>query len=119
MVDNGRINDILNELNNHPKVITSLVISRSGMHMAGQAPEDVQQETFAAMAAILINAAETVTSGLKGEMENVFVELDRKRVIIDNVGKKGVLVVITNTKDNHDSLYVKVKITIKELASML
>ncbi len=119
MVNNERVNDILGELNNNPKVITSLVISKSGMHIAGQPPAEVHLETFIAMAAILVSAAESATSGLKGELENVFVELDRSTIIIDSVGNKGVLVVVTNTKDNHDSLHEQVKKAIRDLVSVL
>jgi predicted regulator of Ras-like GTPase activity (Roadblock/LC7/MglB family) len=119
MANHERVNDILGELNNNPKVITSLVISRSGMHIAGPPPAGVHLETFIAMAAVLISAAESVSSGLKGKLENVFLELDRSRVIIDNVGNKGILVVVTNTKDDHDSLYEQVIEVIRELTSLI
>jgi predicted regulator of Ras-like GTPase activity (Roadblock/LC7/MglB family) len=119
MVNNERVNDILRELNNNPKVITSVVISRSGMHIAGQLPVEVHLETFVAMAAVLMSAAETVTSGLKGELEDVFVELDRSRIIINSAGNTGVLVVVTNTKDNHDSLHAQIKKAVRDLAAVL
>jgi predicted regulator of Ras-like GTPase activity (Roadblock/LC7/MglB family) len=119
MVNNERVNDILGELNNNPKVITSLVISRSGMHIAGQPPVGVHLETFVAMAAVLLSAAESASSGLKGELENIFIELDRSSIIIDNVGNKGLLVVVTNTKDNHDSLHEQVKKVINDLVTLL
>ena len=119
MVNNERVNDILGELNNNPNVITSLVISRSGMHIGGKPPEIAHLETFVAMAAILLSAAEAATSELKGKLENVFIELDRSRVIIDSAGNKGVLVVVTNTKNNLDSLHEQVKKAISELVTVL
>lgn len=119
MVNNERVNDILWELNNNPKVITSVLISRSGMHIAGQPPEGVHLETFVAMLSILFTAAETATRGLKGELENVFVEFDRSRIIIDSAGNKGVLVVVTNTKENHDSLHAQIKKAVRDLAAVL
>ncbi len=119
MVNGKRMKDILEKLNNNPKVITSVVISRSGMHIAGQPPEGVHLETFVAMAAVLLSAAESASSGLKGELENVFIELDRSRIIIDSIGNKGVLVIVTNTKDNHDFLYEQVKKVIRELVTLL
>jgi predicted regulator of Ras-like GTPase activity (Roadblock/LC7/MglB family) len=119
MVNTERVNDILWELNNNPKVITSVVISRSGMHIAGQPPEEVHLETFVSMLAILLTAAETAIRGLKGELEDVFVELDRSRIIIDSAGNMGVLVVVTNTKDNFDSLHAQVKKAVRDLAAVL
>jgi predicted regulator of Ras-like GTPase activity (Roadblock/LC7/MglB family) len=119
MVNKERMNDILGDLNNNPEVLTSLLISRTGMSIVGQPPKGVHLETFAAMMAILLSAAESATSGLKGETKNVFIELDRLRVIIESVGNKGVLVVITNTKDHHDSLHEQVKKSIMDLMSVL
>ena len=119
MVNNERVNDILRDLNNNSNVITSLVISKSGMHIAGQPPAGVHLETFVAMAAVLLSAAESASSGLKGELEDVFIELDRSRVIIESVGNKGLLVVVTNTKENHDNLHEQVKKVIRDLISLI
>jgi len=119
MVDNARVNDILGELNGISEVVTSLLVSRSGMHIAGNAPEGVHLETFVAMSAILLGSAETAISELKGELEDVLVELDRSRIIIDSAGNKGLLVVVTNTKGKFDSLHVKVKKAAGDLAAVL
>ncbi len=119
-MDNIRqVNEILGELNSNPKVITSLVVLKSGMLVAGQPPAGVHLETFVTMASILLSAAESATSGFRGELENVFVEMDGSRIIIDSAGKKGVLVVVTNTKDNHDSLHAQIKKAAQGLAAMM
>ncbi len=119
MTNHIQANDILRALNNNPNVITSVVISKSGMHIAGQPPVGVKLETFVAMLSILLGAAETATSGLKGNLENVFIDLDRSRIIIESAGNKGILVVVTNTKDNHDSLNIQVKEAVEDLAAVL
>jgi len=66
-----------------------------------------------------LSAAESASSGLKGELEDVFIELDRSRVIIESVGNKGLLVVVTNTKENHDNLHEQVKKVIRDLISLI
>ncbi len=119
MVDNSRVNDIISELNNNSEIISSVVVSRSGMHIAGQPPEGVHLETFVAMSAILLGSAETAITELKGELEDVFVELDRSRIIIDSAGNKGLLVVVTNTKENFDSIHTLVKKAASEIAAVL
>jgi len=119
MVDQTRVSDILGELNSSSHVVSTVVVSRSGMHIAGQPPNGVHLETFVAMAAILLGSAETAISELKGELEDVLVELDRSRIIIDSAGNKGLLVVVTNTKDNFDSLHSQVKKAAGELAAVL
>ena len=119
MASNERVNEILDELNNNPKVSTSLVITKNGMYIAGQPPAGVHLETFIAMAAILLSAAESASYGIKGKLENISLELDRSRLIIDSVGNKWILVVVTNTKDNHDSLYEQLTKVNKELSSLM
>jgi predicted regulator of Ras-like GTPase activity (Roadblock/LC7/MglB family) len=114
-----QVDEILKDLNSHPKVITSLVILKNGMHIAGQPPTGVDLETFVAMASILLSAAESAISGLKGNLENVFVELDRSRIIIESAGEKGALVVLTNTKDNHDTLCAQIKKVAQGIAAEL
>jgi predicted regulator of Ras-like GTPase activity (Roadblock/LC7/MglB family) len=119
MVDNEGIYDILSDLNNNPNVITSLLFSRSGMYIAGQPPEGVHLETFVAMAAVLLSAAETASSGFREVLESVIVRLDRSMIIIDRVSKKGGLVVVTNSNGNHDYLQEPIKEVIRELAILI
>ena len=119
MVDNAQVSDILAELKNSPQVVSSVVVSRSGMHIAGNAPEGVHLETFVAMSAILLGSAETAISELKGELENILVELDRSRIVIESAGNKGLLVVVTNTKENLDPLLSMVKKAAGELTKAL
>ena len=120
ITDNSKqVDGILWDLNSNPKVITSLVISRSGMHIAGQPPTGVHLDTFVAMMAILLSAAESASSGLKGELGNVFIELDKSRIIIESVSNNVILVVVTNTQDNHDSLSELIRKAIRNLVSVL
>ncbi|UCE37202.1 MAG: roadblock/LC7 domain-containing protein [Thermoplasmata archaeon] len=119
MVDNALVNDILGELNGSSEIESSVVVSRSGMHISGQAPDGVHLETFVAMSAILLGSAETAISELKGELENILVELDRSRIVIESAGNKGLLVVVTNTKDNFESLASKIKKAAGDLATAL
>lgn len=111
------VDEILRELNGNPNVLASLMILKSGMLVAGQLPEEAHLETFVVMASLMISAAESATSDLKGEFENVYVELDRARIIIESAGKKGVLVVITDTKDNNGHLNAQIKKTALNLGA--
>jgi predicted regulator of Ras-like GTPase activity (Roadblock/LC7/MglB family) len=119
MVDRARVNGILGELSNNPSISSSLVVSRSGMHLAGQAPPGVHLETFVAMSAILLGSAETAISELKGELENVLVELDRSRIIIESAGSKAILVVVTKSKEDLTVLNSQVKKAADDLSTSL
>jgi predicted regulator of Ras-like GTPase activity (Roadblock/LC7/MglB family) len=103
------VNEILNELNSDPDIVASIVILKTGMFVAGKLPDEVQDEIFITMASILISAAESATSGIKGKFENVYLELDRSKIIIENAGKKGALIVLTNTKENNGHISTQIR----------
>lgn len=119
MIDNQCLSDILGELNNNENVVSSVVVSRSGMHIAGNPPDGVHLETFVAMSAILLGSAETAISELKGDLEEVLIELSRSRIIIEEAGNKALLVVVTNTKENFSPLLTNIKKAAGDIASAL
>jgi predicted regulator of Ras-like GTPase activity (Roadblock/LC7/MglB family) len=88
------IEDILDELRKSiPTVYEATVVSRSGMHIAGDSPKGVHLETFVAMSAILLGAAETATAELKDRLQHVAVELTRSRMVLTSAGNRALLVV--------------------------
>lgn len=119
MVDTDQLNEILGELNRNENLTSSVVVSRSGMHIGGEVPEGVHLETFVAMSAILLGSAETAISELRGDMEHVLVELERSRVVIVSAGSKALLVVVTNTKENFPTMLEEIGKSAKEIANIL
>jgi predicted regulator of Ras-like GTPase activity (Roadblock/LC7/MglB family) len=103
-----QIDQIMMEIDNNPDVTMSLVILKSGLLVAGCVPEEIQLETFVAMASILISAAESATSEIQGKLDKVFVELDRATIIIESAGRKGALVVLTNKKNDNGNLNTQI-----------
>lgn len=79
-----------------PGVSDAVLVSRSGMHIAGQVPEGAHAETFVAMFAILLGAAETATSELREKLDNVVIELESSRILIVNDGPKAIFVLRTS-----------------------
>ena len=70
-----------------------ILVSRTGMFIEGDSLDN--QDTFAAMSAIVLGASETATSVL-GRVKRITVELDGgHKLHITSVGKKGVLAVIS------------------------
>ncbi|HIH01035.1 TPA: hypothetical protein HA259_02970 [Thermoplasmata archaeon] len=87
------IDEILDDLHKEmPSVYEATVVSRSGMHIAGDSPKGVHLETFVAMSAILLGAAETATSELKDKLQYVSVELTRSRMVLTSAGNRALLV---------------------------
>lgn len=98
MADIVAIESILHELEKAEGVEDAVLVSRSGMHIAGEVPKGAHSETFVAMFAILLGAAETATSELKERLDSVVINLEGSRVVIVNDGPKA-LFVLRTTKD--------------------
>ena len=98
MVEYLGLEEVLDEMRSIPSVYEVTIVSRSGMHIAGDAPKGVHLETFVAMSAILLGAAETATSELKDKLQFVSVELGRGKMILTSAGARALLV-LTASKD--------------------
>lgn len=98
MIEYLALEEVLDEVRSVPLVYEATVVSRSGMHIAGDAPKGVHLETFVAMSAILLGAAETATSELKDKLQYVYVELARGKMVLASAGPRALLVV-TASKD--------------------
>ncbi len=92
------LEEVLDEIRSIPSVYEATVVSRSGMHIAGDAPKGVHLETFVAMSAILLGAAETATAELKDKLQNVSIELSRGRMVLVSAGNRALLV-LTASKE--------------------
>ena len=98
MVEYLALEEVLDEIRSVPSVYEATVVSRSGMHIAGDAPKGVHLETFVAMSAILLGAAETATSEMKDKLQYVSVELARSKMVLVSAGARALLI-LTASKD--------------------
>ena len=96
MADIAALEGILKEMEKVPGISDAVLVSRSGMHIAGSVPEGAHAETFVAMFAILLGAAETATSELKERLDTVVIELEASRILIINDGPKAIFVLRTS-----------------------
>jgi len=95
MADISALESILKDIEGIPGVHDAVLVSRSGMHIAGSVPEGAHTETFVAMFAILLGAAETATSELRDRLDTVTLELEASRIFIVNNGPKAIFVLRT------------------------
>ena len=98
MADIPAIEGLLKELEAMKGVEEAVLVSRSGIHIAGRVPAHVHPETFVAMFAILLGAAETAISELKENLQGVVIDMEESRVAVINDGPKA-LFVLRMTKD--------------------
>lgn len=109
MVEYLVLEEVLDEIRSMPSVYEATVVSRSGMHIAGDAPKGVHLETFVAMSAILLGAAETATSEMKDKLQYVSVELGRGRMVLLSAGPRALLVLTASKDMNTEQLAMKAK----------
>ncbi len=92
MADIAALEQILGELERVEGISRAVLVSRSGMHIAGKVPEGAHTETFVAMFAILLGAAETATSELRESLHSVVLHLGSSKMAIINDGPKALFV---------------------------
>jgi len=109
MVEYLALEEVLDEIRSIPSVYEATVVSRSGMHIAGDAPKGAHLETFVAMSAILLGAAETATAELKDKLQFVIVELTRSKMILMSAGSRALLVVTASKDISTQDLANKIK----------
>ena len=68
------------------------LVSRSGMHIAGEVPSGVHLETFVAMSAILVGAAETATNELRESLGFISIDLNEGNLILQSISNKALVV---------------------------
>lgn len=87
---------ILKNINNIGGVEASAVASRDGLLICSTIPKKQHAETFVAMSATMIGAAETATTELgKGIPDRIIVESKHGKIIGTGAGAKALLLVMT------------------------
>ena len=92
MADTAAIETILHEMETSEGIQDAILVSRNGTYIAGTVPHGVHVETFAAMFAILLGAAENSTSELKEVLDNVVINLETSKLVIAHCGPKALMV---------------------------
>jgi hypothetical protein len=113
------LEDILGKIKQFEGVRDATVVSRSGMHIAGKVPTGTHQETFVAMSAILLGAAETAASELKEDCKDVVVSLTNSKMFIQTAGPKALLVLRTEPYADLSSSADDIKRAAKQIGELL
>lgn len=85
------LEDVLNEKLDDKNIHSKTLVSRSGMHLAGSAPASAHLETYVAMSAIILGAADTATSELNEKLSHINIEMNGSNLILLGVGSKALL----------------------------
>lgn len=110
---------LLEDIKENPEIKNVTLVSRSGMHIAGEVPKNSHRETFVAMSAILLGSAETATSELEDELSYVLVELKNSRILILNSGPSAILVTMLKRESDIDEIINYLEDPIKDIHDSL
>jgi predicted regulator of Ras-like GTPase activity (Roadblock/LC7/MglB family) len=119
MMDEDAIETALTELETVNGIENVVLISRSGMHIAGKVPKGAHTETFSAMFAILLGAAETATSELKEKLDHVLLSIGEKKVLVMDKGPKVLFVIKITNVTNLDAIVKEVNKYSKKMESLV
>ncbi len=105
-----RLEKVLTDLKRTRAVQSSAIVSREGLLMASNISGGVSAETFAAMSAAMLGAAESTTSELKmAAPEEVTIKLKEAELITISAGPEALLTVVTNPGSKLGLLLVEMK----------
>jgi len=98
----AHIRNVLEEIKRMEHVIGVSLISRGGLFILGETPKGVHQETFAAMTAIMLGAAETSSAELKDTLGQVQINLKEKDIILIGSGSRYLLAIVMDGKGDNE-----------------
>jgi predicted regulator of Ras-like GTPase activity (Roadblock/LC7/MglB family) len=96
---NKAVREVLNELRSVGEIASAAVVSRSGMIIDGDAPSFIHMETFGAMMAIMLGAAETATAESQSSLRYINVELATSNLVILGAGQRVLLACLVKDRD--------------------
>jgi predicted regulator of Ras-like GTPase activity (Roadblock/LC7/MglB family) len=95
------LKEVPNELSSEYEIDISAIVSRSGVPIAWNIPEDVHVETFATLSATLLGASEVVYTGLsRGTPKRVIVQSEDGTLVAIGLSKKALLVALGGRDDD-------------------
>jgi predicted regulator of Ras-like GTPase activity (Roadblock/LC7/MglB family) len=101
---NKAIREVLNELRSVGEISNAAVVSRSGMLIDGDAPDNIHMETFGAMMAIMLGAAETATAESTDNLEHIDMEMTQTHLILMGAGQRILLAVFITDKSAREKI---------------
>ena len=115
-----QMNAMLLELNSIDDIEASAVVSRDGLLISAQMTNGLDADTFAAMTATMMGAAETAIVELgKGTISQVTVESDQVTVICVGAGERALLVLPMSASTPIDSVRDNVMATKDKIVALL
>lgn len=114
-----QVRSALDDIKKQDHVLEASLVSRGGMYVMGAPPKGVHRETFAAMSAIILGAAETTSTELKDKLAKVVIELTEQDIIFIGVGPKYLVAISVDKEADRERITQETKNAISMVESML
>lgn len=115
-----RLESLLEELGKEPSVLGSALVSRDGLAVRSSGKLMLSRETFAAMTATFMGAAEIALAELDGgRMQHMVAVTDRVKLIVVGASRDLLLVVCTQADAPHDRLLPRLEAAAQNVAMVL
>lgn len=112
------LKSVLTELSADFDIEISAIVSRSGVPIAWNIPDNVHVETFATLSATLLGASEVVYTGLsRGSPKRVIVQSEDGTLVAVGLSKKALLVALGGKND--DGVFEAVDNAAKKIREVL
>jgi predicted regulator of Ras-like GTPase activity (Roadblock/LC7/MglB family) len=93
----SQIRNALDEIKGIEHVMDVSLVSRGGMYILGDPTKGVHQETYAAMAAIMLGAGETSSAEMKDVLRHIVIRQMERSLILVGAGTRYLLAIVTDT----------------------
>ena len=115
-----RLDEVLLDLKKIDGIESAAVATRNGLLMSANTLPGTHPETFAAMSATMLSAAETATNELQNSFANrVIVESNDCRMITTGAGPKSFLVALTNANSSLGLILVELEKGARKIDNIL
>ena len=96
----GELKKVLSELKVDCGVEAAAVVSRNGIPIAWELPENIHMETFSTLSATILGASDVVCSSLDKESpQRVIIQSKGNVIVLTGLGSKALLVAMAPTAD--------------------
>ncbi len=117
---NDMLNKILSDLKQMGGITASSIASRDGILIVSDMESQSHAETFAAMSATMLGAAESATTELrKGIPDRIIVESDHGKLIAMGAGPKALLVILTEPDAGLGLILVELEKSVEKIKKIM
>ena len=115
-----RLDEVLTDLKNVNGIESAVVATRDGLLIAANTLSGTHPETFAAMSATMLGAAEMATNDLNnGSVKRIIVESEDCRMVATGSGSKSLLVVLTEANSGLGLILVELEKSARAIDEIL